>query len=123
MQEKNIPPSNFAANLRNALNVAGLTQAQLAERTGCTQPDISRYLSVGRLPSGDKLVGIALALGTTAEALIQGRAIAYNSLDGDDIGPPVRFAAGRKGGNKRVLRLVTRAEDALKALREELAGV
>lgn len=37
---------------------------------GCTQSDISRY-KMGRIPSGEKLVALAAALGCTAESLFQ----------------------------------------------------
>jgi transcriptional regulator with XRE-family HTH domain len=59
----------FSARLRESLDKSGLTQAQLGEAAGCGQEDISRYLQ-GRIPGGDRLILIAKALGTTAEALI-----------------------------------------------------
>lgn len=46
-----------------------MTQAQLAAEAGCAQPAISEYLK-GRVPSGDILVAIARALGTSAESLL-----------------------------------------------------
>ena len=47
------------------------TQAQLASAARISQPAVSEYLK-GRIPSGDVLVEIAKALGTTAEALLSG---------------------------------------------------
>jgi transcriptional regulator with XRE-family HTH domain len=55
--------------LREALDKSGLTQAQLGAAAGCGQGNISRYLQ-GRIPGGDRLILIAKALGTTAEALV-----------------------------------------------------
>lgn len=51
------------------MGAAGLTQQELSVRAGCSQPDVSRYLK-GRVPSGEKLVALARALGTTAECLL-----------------------------------------------------
>ncbi len=117
LQAENMREGNFAENLRDALKSAGLTQAELAHRAGCTQPDISRYLTAGRIPSGDKLVEMAQALETTAERLINGRAVAYNSLE-----LPERTAAARVGRDKRLRRLVGQVSDALGKLRAELEG-
>jgi transcriptional regulator with XRE-family HTH domain len=57
--------------LREALERSGLTQAQLGSAAGCSQEDISRYLQ-GRIPGGERLILMAKALGTTAEALVGG---------------------------------------------------
>jgi transcriptional regulator with XRE-family HTH domain len=59
----------FSSRLREALDKSGLTQAQLGAAAGCGQEDISRYLQ-GRIPGGDRLILIANALGTSAEALV-----------------------------------------------------
>jgi transcriptional regulator with XRE-family HTH domain len=59
----------FSSRLREALDRSGLTQTQLGEAAECGQEDISRYLQ-GRIPGGDRLILIAKALGTTAEALV-----------------------------------------------------
>ena len=59
----------FSCRLREALDKSGLTLAQLGDAAGCGQEDISRYLQ-GRIPGGDRLILIAKALGTTAEALV-----------------------------------------------------
>jgi transcriptional regulator with XRE-family HTH domain len=59
----------FSSRLREALDKSGLTQAQLGAAAGCGQEDISRYLH-GRIPGGDRLILIAKALGTSAEALV-----------------------------------------------------
>jgi transcriptional regulator with XRE-family HTH domain len=68
-QAKSIPEDIFSRRLVIAMGAAGLTQQELSARAGCSQPDISRYLK-GRVPSGEKLVALARALGTTAESLL-----------------------------------------------------
>lgn len=49
---------------------AGLTQAQLAEKIGCLQNDISRWENGRRHPSVDSLAALASALGVPIEQLI-----------------------------------------------------
>jgi transcriptional regulator with XRE-family HTH domain len=66
-----MPKDVFSARLREALERSGLTQAQLGSAAGCSQEDISRYLQ-GRIPGGERLILMAKALGTTAEALVGG---------------------------------------------------
>lgn len=52
------------------MDSCGMTQIQLAAAAGCDQSAISGYLK-GRIPSGDKLVALARALGCSAEALLE----------------------------------------------------
>lgn len=59
----------FAVRLDEAMQQRGFTQARLAETVGCDQGAISNYKK-GRIPTGEMLVKIARALGTTAEALL-----------------------------------------------------
>lgn len=59
----------FAARIKEAMDRQALTQAALAAIAGCDQSAISDYTK-GRIPSGEKLVQIAKALGTTAESLL-----------------------------------------------------
>jgi len=66
-----MPKDVFSERLREALERSGLTQAQLGAAAGCSQEDISRYLQ-GRIPGGARLILMAKALGTTAEALAGG---------------------------------------------------
>ena len=50
--------------MRDAMRKSGLTQQQLAEKTGLKQPDVSRILNGGeRGFSTDRLAGIAFKLG------------------------------------------------------------
>jgi len=65
-----MPKDVFSERLRQALGRSGLTQAQLGSAAGCSQEDISRYLQ-GRIPGGERLILMARALGTTAEALVR----------------------------------------------------
>lgn len=55
--------------LKEARRAAGMTQAQLAERIGCLQKDISRYES-GREPGALTLKKIAIALGCSMDDLV-----------------------------------------------------
>lgn len=55
--------------LREARKAAGLTQAQLAERVGCTQKDIARWES-GREPKALTLKKLAQALGSNMDDLV-----------------------------------------------------
>lgn len=48
----------------------GLTQAQLAELTGCTQKDISRWETGERNPSTKSLLKLAKVLGCPMENLL-----------------------------------------------------
>lgn len=117
-QAEKMPSSIFSENLRAAIARSGLRQTELAAMVGCTQSDISRYLTRDRIPSGDKLVELARALGTTAERLITGRALAINVDEPDpaaEIGLPPRRVV-----NREAVRLAVRAEEALRALRAEL---
>jgi transcriptional regulator with XRE-family HTH domain len=72
-----MPESIFQRHLREAIGRSGLTQAEIAAAVGCDQSDISRYLK-GRIPSGEKLVKLATALGTTAETLLLGAALMHD---------------------------------------------
>lgn len=48
----------------------GLTQAQLAELTGCTQKDISRWETGERNPGTKSLIKLSKALGCRIETLL-----------------------------------------------------
>ena len=105
--------SNFSKNLRAAIEESRLTQVELAAQTSCTQSDISRYLSTNRIPSGDKLVELAMALGTSAERLITGRALATNAAPDQRPARAVRISP-------ETLRLAKQAAEAAAALHEAL---
>jgi transcriptional regulator with XRE-family HTH domain len=60
---------NIAENLRKARERSGLTQTELAEKTGIDQRQISRYEN-GQICKYDKLVLIAEALNISPSNLL-----------------------------------------------------
>lgn len=64
--------SNFAERLKAARQYAGLTQKQLADRSGVPQPNISR-IERGGQDSSAHLVGLATACGVRPEWLASGQ--------------------------------------------------
>jgi Zn-dependent peptidase ImmA (M78 family)/transcriptional regulator with XRE-family HTH domain len=61
--------SNLGSVLETARRARGLTQAQLAEAVGTTQPSIQRYENNLREPDDETLAGLATALGVTPSFL------------------------------------------------------
>jgi transcriptional regulator with XRE-family HTH domain len=59
-------------NIRNARLAAGLTQQQLAEQLGITQPMILHIEKRRKIPNAILLGDIASILGTTTDSLIYG---------------------------------------------------
>lgn len=59
----------FARRLMAAREAAGMTQDQLAERTGMLRPAISRYEAGGALPQGYQLKRLAVALSVSPSEL------------------------------------------------------
>lgn len=59
----------FANRLKALLAERGMTQADLARKSGLTISAISRYANGNRLPRADKLVLLAGALGIDAGKL------------------------------------------------------
>lgn len=64
--------SNFAARLINARKSQGLTQQQLAERSGAHVTQIRRYETGTSQPILDVLRALALALKISADSLLFG---------------------------------------------------
>lgn len=62
----------FAANLRRARETAGISQEVLAERCEVHRTEISLLERGGREPRLGTMVKLAVALGTTPEALCAG---------------------------------------------------
>jgi len=62
----------FAVNLRHAREVAGISQEELAARIEVHRTEISLLERGGREPRLGTLVKLAVALGTTPEALCTG---------------------------------------------------
>ena len=64
---------SFRDNLREALDFSGMEQKELAAKTGISLKTIENYVKKdSSVPSADKAVLIAQALGTTVEYLITG---------------------------------------------------
>ncbi len=62
----------FAANLRRAREVAGISQEELADRCELHRTEVSLLERGGREPRLGTLIKLATALGTSAEALCEG---------------------------------------------------
>lgn len=62
----------FAVNLRRARETAGISQEELAERIEVHRTEISLLERGGREPRLGTMVKLAVALGTTPEALCSG---------------------------------------------------
>ena len=60
----------FGDNLRYYLSQYGMTQGELADRTGLDQSTISRYVNGTVAPGIRAIVNIANALGVTTDELI-----------------------------------------------------
>ena len=65
---------SFRDNLREALDFTGMEQKELAAKTGISLKTLENYLKKdSSVPSADKAVLIAQALGVTVEYLITGK--------------------------------------------------
>ena len=65
---------SFRDNLREALDFTGVEQKELAAKTGISLKTIENYVKKdSSVPSADKAVLIAQALGVTVEYLITGK--------------------------------------------------
>jgi transcriptional regulator with XRE-family HTH domain len=64
---------SFRENLREALDFSGMEQKELAAQTGISLKTIENYLKqASSMPSADKAVRIAQALGVSVEYLVTG---------------------------------------------------
>lgn len=70
MSKSSTPSSEFKDRLRKAREEKGLSQAQLAEKTGLQPSAISHFEAGRRAPSFDNLRSLADALGITTDHLI-----------------------------------------------------
>jgi transcriptional regulator with XRE-family HTH domain len=52
------------------MKLNGYTQKELAMRAGCTEAAMSRYINDLRTPNVEMLINIAIALGVTADELL-----------------------------------------------------
>ena len=65
---------SFRDNLRETIEFVGMEQKELAAKTGISLKTIENYVKKdSSVPSADKAVLIAQALGVTVEFLINGR--------------------------------------------------
>lgn len=58
--------------IKNLVEKKGMTQRELAEKTGCTEAAISHYIKGDRTPRASVLSKIAVALDTTSDYLMEG---------------------------------------------------
>ena len=62
----------FAERLKSEMKYHGMTQVNLAKKTGISFSSINGYLYEGKMPRADAAVAIAKVLGTSVEYLITG---------------------------------------------------
>lgn len=60
----------FGEHLKSLLEEKGMTQAELARRTGLTEPAVSRYIKGDRTPRIPQAYRIACAIGVDMNTLI-----------------------------------------------------
>jgi transcriptional regulator with XRE-family HTH domain len=60
----------FASNLTYYLEMHGISQSELARRSGLDQASISRYSNATQMPGIKAIVNIANALGVSVDELI-----------------------------------------------------
>ncbi len=58
--------------IKELLEKKGITQRELAEKTGCTEAAVSHYIKGDRVPRASVLTKIAIALETTSDYLMEG---------------------------------------------------
>jgi transcriptional regulator with XRE-family HTH domain len=71
-------PMGYPEKLMNALEMRGMSQAQLAQKSGLSPSTISQMLAGNRRPYLDQAAKIARALGVTLDSLVS-----------EDPGPPI----------------------------------
>lgn len=60
----------FARNLKEMLGDYNMTQGELAEMSGLSEPTISSYVNQTRMPGVKALLNISYAFGITVDELI-----------------------------------------------------
>lgn len=61
---------SFGEKVLNILKHKGISQRELAEKVGCTEVSMSRYISGDRVPKGPVIAKMANVLGVTTDYLI-----------------------------------------------------
>lgn len=64
--------STMGERLKELINKKGISQKELAEKVGCTDAAISRYIKDNRVPRASVLTKIAIVLDTTSDYLMEG---------------------------------------------------
>lgn len=64
------PYGVFATRLKTVLDLRGMTQRELAEKTGITEVSISRYINGSRIPRGPQIAFISEVLKVTTDFLL-----------------------------------------------------
>lgn len=62
----------FGERLQHLLKTQNITQKEFAEKIGCSESAVSRYISGARMPKGNLLVKISVILNTTTDYLLNG---------------------------------------------------
>jgi transcriptional regulator with XRE-family HTH domain len=114
MQGENIPKSIISTVIKKVMEEKGVTQQELAVASGCSQPDISRYLH-GREPTLKNLSKIATALGMTVDEIMNA---SVSPLLTAKVTPVVHEDSPNYGVNWR--QRAEKAEKELKELKERL---
>ena len=64
--------ATMGERLKEVINKKGISQKELAEKVGCTDAAISRYIKGNRVPRASVLTKIAVVLDTTSDYLMEG---------------------------------------------------
>lgn len=70
LSDERIYRAEFGRRLRRVMNVRGVTQEMLSDRTGISQPMISQYVRGNRTPSIFKLYKICKVLNCSVDDLV-----------------------------------------------------
>ncbi len=106
--------NSIARTITTLRKIRGLTQRGLAAEMALTQPVIARWESGKASPNNENLQRLAIALGTTVEALLAGENDPYGSM------PQVREDDELVELFSQAHRLEGRDRDALKAVLEAM---
>lgn len=64
--------ATMGERLKELIDKKGISQKELAEKVGCTNAAISRYIKGNRVPRAGVLTKIAIVLDTTSDYLLEG---------------------------------------------------